>query len=72
MAWIFRIKYELFTTPLFITLFVLDLVLVGVTNAKELILAICIFLEIPACYIGTQVIRKNLYNLFRGKCEYED
>lgn len=39
MAWIFRIKYELFTTPLFITLFILDLCLVGVTNAKELILA---------------------------------
>lgn len=72
MEWIFKIRYELFTTPLFITLFILDLCLVGVTNAKELILAICIFLEIPACYIGTQVIRKMLYKVFRGKCEYED
>lgn len=66
MEWIFKIRYELFTTPLFITLFILDLCLVGVTNAKELILAICMFLEIPACYIGTQLVRRMLYKVFRG------
>lgn len=70
METILRVKWELLITPLFITLFILDLCLVGVTNAKEVILAICIFLEIPACYIGTQLVRRMLYKVFRGS--YED
>lgn len=72
MKTILRVKWELLTTPIFITLFILSLTFVGIHNIREVLFTICIFLEIPLCYIGTKVVRTMIYKVWIGKCEYED
>lgn len=67
-----KIKWELLTTPLFITLFILDLVFVGTGGIKECIFATLIFLEIPLCYVGTKIVRSMIYKVWIGSNKYEN
>lgn len=64
---ILRIKFELLTTPLFITLFILSVINIGFLRVSDIIFNIMLFLSIPACYYGFKLSRKLLYEVWYGE-----
>lgn len=72
MKTLLRVKFEIFTSTLFAVLFILAITKIGFIGVKETIFNIIIFLEIPACYIATKLIRINLYELLYGDYDNED
>lgn len=59
-----RIKFELLITPIFIVLFILDLIYIGFSGVKETIFTIIILLEIPAAYCSVKLVRKLLIDVW--------
>ena len=67
-----QFRLELFVTALFITLGVLAIIKVGFNGVRESIFTIVTLLEIPVAYFGSKQVRKFIYDLIRGRAEYED
>lgn len=67
-----QFRLELFVTALFITLGVLAITNVGFSGVKETIFTTVTLLEIPVAYFGSKQVRKFIYDLIRGRAEYED
>lgn len=67
-----QFRLELFVTALFITLGVLAIINVGFSGVKETIFTTVTLLEIPVAYFGSKQVRKFIYDLIRGRAEYED
>ena len=67
-----QFRLELFVTALFITLGVLAIINVGFSGVKETIFTTITLLEIPVAYFGSKQVRKFIYDLIRGRAEYED
>lgn len=65
-------RLELFVTALFVTLAILAILEVGFTGVKETIFTLVVILEVPVAYFGSRTLRKLLYQLIRGKFDYED
>lgn len=64
-----RIKFELLTTPLFITLFIISVINIGFLRVSDILFNIVLFLSIPACYFGFRISRKLLYEVW---CEDDE
>ena len=67
-----QFRLELFVTALFITLGILAIINVGFSGVKETIFTTVTLLEIPVAYFGSKQVRKFIYDLIRGRAEYED
>ena len=67
-----KIKWELLVTPLYITLFILALIYVGVTNLKETIFTGVMLLMVPMAYVGTKLVRTLIYEVWIGSNINED
>ena len=64
---ILRIKFELLTTPLFITLFIVSVINIGFLRISDILFNIVLFLSIPACYFGIKMSRKLMYEVWYGE-----
>lgn len=62
-----RVKFELLTTPLFITLFIISVINIGFLRVSDIIFNIMLFFSIPACYYGFRISRKLMYEVWYGE-----
>lgn len=65
-------KSEFFLTALMLTLFILSFIYVGFDNIWNIGFNICLFICIPATFIGIKTCREMLYEVWIGKRKDEN
>lgn len=67
-----QFKAEYIVTLLFIGLGIIAIKFIGFKGLYESIFTSVILLEIPVAYIGSKIARTTIYDLIRGRYDYEN
>lgn len=69
---ILNFRSEYFITVLFITLFILSLKVVGLSELKNVIFNFVLLLTIPFSFIGIRFSRRLIYEVWKEELKDED